>query len=174
MTSMKRRCILALVVGLTATAAAPAESGSPQAPPVGGTPQKVLFLCPHGAAKSVLASAYFQQLAKERGLRVLVTSAGTEPDAAVAPAVAAHLTRQGLAAPASVPRKVSAEDLAQADVVVSLGCDLSGLPKPKGTLRTWNDIPSPSADFAAADEAIRSKVRALVDELAHQASQMKP
>jgi arsenate reductase (thioredoxin) len=172
MTSMKRRCILALLMGLTAAAATPA-GGSTQTAPPGGTAQKVLFLCPHGAAKSVLASAYFQQLAKERGLRVLVTSAGTEPDAAVAPVVAAHLTRQGLAAPAGVPRKVSAEDLAQADLVVSLGCDLSGLPKPTGTLRTWDDIPSPSADFAAADDAIRSKVRALVDELAHQASQMK-
>ena len=173
MTSLKRRCILALVVGLSAAATAPAEGGSTQTAPAGGPAQKVLFLCPHGAAKSVLASAYFQQLAKERGLRVLVTSAVSEPDAAVAPVVAAHLTRQGLAAPTSVPRKVSAEDLAQADLVVSLGCDLSGLPKPKGTLKTWDDIPSPSADFAAADEAIRSKVRALVDELAHQVSQTK-
>ena len=26
----------------------------------------VLFICPHGAAKSVMASAYFQQVAKEQ------------------------------------------------------------------------------------------------------------
>jgi hypothetical protein len=30
-------------------------------------PPTVLFMCPHGAAKSVLASAYFERLAKERG-----------------------------------------------------------------------------------------------------------
>ena len=54
----------------------------------------VLFLCPHGAAKSVLASAYFERMAKERGLNVRVESAGTDPDPTVSPAVAAHLTRQ--------------------------------------------------------------------------------
>ncbi len=41
---------------------------------------RVLFLCPHGAAKSVLASSHFARLAKERGLRVRVDFAGTEPD----------------------------------------------------------------------------------------------
>lgn len=46
-------------------------------------PPTVLFMCPHGAAKSVLASAYFERLAKERGLNVRVESAGTEPDATV-------------------------------------------------------------------------------------------
>jgi hypothetical protein len=32
-------------------------------------------------------------------------------------------------------------------------------------LLRWDDVPSPSADFAKADEAIRAKVVALVDEL---------
>ena len=51
----------------------------------------VLFMCPHGAAKSVMASAYFQKLAKERGLNVRVDAAGTEPEPAVSKSVAAHL-----------------------------------------------------------------------------------
>jgi hypothetical protein len=46
-------------------------------------PATVLFMCPHGAAKSVLASAYFERLAKERGLNVRVESAGTDPDPTV-------------------------------------------------------------------------------------------
>ena len=66
-----------------------------QSSPQGTKPPTVLFMCPHGAAKSVLASAYFQRLAKERGLDVLVVSAGTEPDAEVAPAVVNHLTKNG-------------------------------------------------------------------------------
>ena len=33
-------------------------------------------MCPHGAAKSVLASAYFQRLAKERGLRAVAVLPG--------------------------------------------------------------------------------------------------
>ena len=51
----------------------------------------VLFICPHGAAKSVLASAYFQRLAKERGLNVRFDAAGIEPQEAVSTVVKEHL-----------------------------------------------------------------------------------
>ena len=136
-----------------------------EAAPMASTPT-VLFMCPHGAAKSVLASTYFQRLAKERGLNVRVTSAGTEPDPTVAPAVAAHLRKQGYTVPSEAPRKASNEDLATADVVISIGCDLSGLPAPKGKLLMWDEVPSPSQDFAGADEAIRKRVVALIEELA--------
>jgi protein-tyrosine-phosphatase len=130
----------------------------------GTKPPTVLFMCPHGAAKSVLASAYFQRLAKERGLDVLVVSAGTEPDAEVAPAVANHLTKNGYQVPIKKPKLVTADEVAAADVVISIGCDLTGLPTPRGTLLEW-DVPAPSADFARADEEIRRRVIELVDEL---------
>ena len=122
-------------------------------------------MCPHGAAKSVLASAYFQRLAKERGLNVRVESAGTEPDAEVAPAVRSHLAKQGYAVPIARPRKVTSDDIASADVVVSIGCDVRGLHVPARTLRTWDDVPSPSENFSGADEAIRKRVVELVEEL---------
>ena len=79
-------------------------------------PPTVLFMCPHGAAKSVLASAYFERLAKERGLNVRVESAGTDPDPTVSPAVVAHLKRQGYPAPRPNPRKVNSKDFESADV----------------------------------------------------------
>ena len=125
----------------------------------------VLFMCPHGAAKSVLASAYFERAAKERGLNVRVLSAGTEPDAAVSPKVASHLEKQGYKVPAAKPRKVTPEDLASADVVISLGCDLKGLPAPKGRLLSWDDVPGPSEDFAGADARIRDRVVELIEEM---------
>lgn len=131
----------------------------------GTQPPTVLFVCPHGAAKSVLASAYFQRLAKERGLNVRVVSAGTDPDAQVAPAVANHLTKAGYQVPVTTPRRATAEDIATADVVISLGCDLKDLPAPQGKLLKWDDIPAPSEDFARADEEIRKRVIELVDEI---------
>ena len=91
-------------------------------------PPTVLFLCPHGAAKSVLASAYFQRVANERGLNVRVESAGTDPDPTVAPAIAAHLKKNGYEVPVATPRRVTAADMAAADVVISIGCDVKDLP----------------------------------------------
>jgi arsenate reductase len=141
------------------TMADPASAGA-------GEPPTVLFMCPHGAAKSVLASAYFERAAKERGLDVRVVSAGTDPDADVSPVVASHLARNGYRVPVTRPRRATAEDLAAADVVISIGCDLSRLPQPRGTLVKWDDVPALSDGFAAADAKIRDRVIKLIDELA--------
>ena len=163
---VRRVCAVALLLGLTGGAAA---SGAPPqgtgADTRGGKPPKVLFMCPHGAAKSVLASAYFQRRAKERGLNVVVDAAGTEPDATVSPAVAAHLKERGYSVPIEKPRKVTAEDLASADLVISLGCDVAGLPQPRGKLVRWDEVPAPSEGLSATDDAIRTRVDALVEEL---------
>jgi protein-tyrosine-phosphatase len=113
----------------------------------------------------VLASAYFQRVAKERGLNVHVTSAGTEPDATVSPAVAAHLKERSYSVPIDKPRKVGSEEFVSADVVISIGCDLATLPQPRGRLVRWDDVPALSEDFTAADEAIRKRVNDLVEEL---------
>jgi protein-tyrosine-phosphatase len=125
-------------------------------------PPTVLFLCPHGAAKSVLASAYFDRLAKERGLTVRVEAAGNDPDSTISPAVAAHLQRQGYPAPKSRPRKVTSKDFESADVVISIGCDLTALPQPRGKLARWDEVPPLSEDFGRADEAIRKRVVDLI------------
>jgi protein-tyrosine-phosphatase len=125
----------------------------------------VLFVCPHGAARSVLASAYFQRLARERGLDVQVDSAGTDPDDAVSPAVAERLRRNGYTVPVTKPRAVTKQDLAAADVVISLGCDVSKLPAQPREIRKWDEVPGPSEDPKGADEAIRRRVIALVEEL---------
>jgi arsenate reductase (thioredoxin) len=128
-------------------------------------PPTVLFLCPHGAAKSVLASAYFQQAAKDRGLNVRVEAAGTDPDEQVSPVVADHLRRNGYRVPVEKPRKVTPHEIETADVVISIGCDLTGLPVRANNLQKWDEVPGPGEDFKKADEAIRRRVTALVEEL---------
>ena len=162
--------VIMIVAGATAAAGLYALKRGQSAPL---RPPTVLFMCPHGAAKSVLASAYFERLAKERGLNVRVESAGTDPDPTVSPAVAAHLKRQGYPAPKSNPREVTPEDLESADVVISMGCDLSGLPEPRGKLVMWDEVPPLSEDFARADEAIRKRVIELIEELLRSVSNKK-
>lgn len=153
--------ITLLAVGLLQSA--------PAKPPTPATKHTtVLFMCPHGAAKSVLASAYFKQLAKERGLNVQVDAVGTDPDPSVSKVVAEHLQKNGYEVPVTKPRAVTAQDLNVADVVISLGCDVSRLPSTPRVLQKWDEVPAPSENFQAADDAIRRRVIALVEELVAQ------
>lgn len=110
----------------------------------------VLFLCPHGAAKSVLAAALLQRLAEERGLSLRATCAGTEPDSEVAPHVRALLTEKGVAIPLERPQLVTAEQIAGADYVISLGCTLDELSHPPARWEQWDDAPPPSQDLQGA------------------------
>jgi arsenate reductase (thioredoxin) len=158
--SALRRGFLALsVIAAVSGAGAAYQQATPSAPPL-----RVLFLCPHGAAKSVMGAAYFQKLAADRGLPVEVDARGTEPDPAVSPAVAQLLRDQGYAVPVAAPKAVTAADTAAADIVVSMGCTLDGFPAPRRTLRHW-DVPGPGENLAASSDAIRQHVRDLVDEL---------
>jgi protein-tyrosine-phosphatase len=77
-----------------------------------------------------------------------------------------HLERNEYRVPVTKPRAVTKEDLTQADVVISLGCDLSHLPAAPHNVRKWDEVPGPSEDLKGADEAIRRRVMALVEELA--------
>src|SRR5437773_9158595 len=49
-------------------------------------PRRVLFVCLHGAAKSVIAAAHFRRPAAARGLAIDPAAAGPEPEARLAPA----------------------------------------------------------------------------------------
>lgn len=125
----------------------------------------VVFVCPHGAAKSVLAAAYFQRLADARGARLRAVAAGTEPDPEVAPGVAAALLAEGLDVQGLRPRRVTADELAAARRVVSLGADLESLARPGLLITRWDDVPSTTADLGAARERIAARVAGLLDEL---------
>ena len=126
----------------------------------------VLFLCPHNAAKSVIAVAYFEAYAAGAGLQIGVDSAGTEPDAAVWPSVVEVLSEDGLEARVRPPRQVTAQDLEQAGMVISMGCELADLPGPTARpVERWDDLPLASQDLAASRDAIRSRVERLVTEL---------
>ena len=158
MKSMQLRSFAVMVVLIVAAAADSAAQAGASGKPT------VLFMCPHGAAKSVMASAYFQKLAKERGLNVRVDAAGTDPEPELSKGVVARLQRDGVAIPVDKPRAANAADMKSADVVISMGCDLSKLPAPSGELRNWT-VPDFSANFDLAEQSIRDQVTRLVDEL---------
>ncbi len=126
--------------------------------------QTILFVCPHNAAKSVIAAAYFQKLADRQELALHATSAGTEPSPAVSPAVVEVLRRDGLDVAGHQPRRVAQEELATAARIVSLGCDLRDFMLDAVPVEHWDDVPPPSEDLGAACAAIRALVERLVSE----------
>ncbi len=117
-------------------------------------PITVLFMCPHNAAKSVMAAAYCQQMAAERQLGWRILTAGTEPDDEPAAAVVALLRSEGLAGTAQKPHRVTEAELAAADWIISMGCDLTGLLPPGTAVVHWDNIPPPSQDLLGAKQAI--------------------
>lgn len=125
---------------------------------------RVVFVCEHGAAKSVIAAAYFNQLASERGLALLAVARGTAPDPQFNAATVAGLKADGLAPPEGQPRRLEGSDVSSAQLVVTLGAEL---PDQFATVRRaeWNDTPSPGANYGAARDSIRARVEALVAEL---------
>ena len=54
-------------------------------------PVKVLFVCLHGAAKSVVAAKHLERLAAAESVDVESSSAGLEPDLTIPPHVVAGL-----------------------------------------------------------------------------------
>ena len=130
---------------------------------------RVLFLCPHAAAKSLVARALFEREARSRGLEVAVSSAGTDPDPGPMPEVVAMLAAEGIDVSRHVPRRVSAEELASASRVISLGCDLGGLLPAGKKVDDWGDVPLPSQDLAGVRRIVGERVKALADELAREA-----
>ena len=131
-----------------------------------GSVRTILFLCPHNAAKSVLAAAYFDQLARDRGLDFRAASAGTSPDAAPSPVVVALLRDEGIDVAGHRPRRLTTEDLTSAQRVVSLGCDLADLDGGSARVDCWDDVPPASRDLGASRAAIKRHLAELVNELA--------
>jgi protein-tyrosine-phosphatase len=125
----------------------------------------ILFICEHGAAKSVIAAAYFDQLARERGLKYRAAFRGTNPDPTLAVAAVKGLREDGIETNGWKPQLVTGGDLKAASMIVTLGCDLPGKDAVAGKVAEWNGIPSVSENYQAARDEILKRVRRLVDEL---------
>jgi protein-tyrosine-phosphatase len=130
--------------------------------PAAATP-RVVFVCLHGAAKSVVAAAHFRRLAAARGLAIEAVAAGTEPDPELAPGAVKGLAGDGLRATPVRPRPITLYDLDNASRVVSFGCDVAS---PRGGRVDQWDVPAVSDGYASARDRIVSKVEDLVSQLA--------
>ena len=130
----------------------------------GAPPPRVLFVCLHGAAKSVVAAAHFRRLARERGLGVAAVAVGVEPDPGLSPETVRGLAGDGLHPAPPLPRLVTLHDLRTASRIVSFGCDVpAGAGQP---VERWDDVPAVRLGYEAARARIVERLGPLVDDLA--------
>src|SRR5947209_1604347 len=97
-----------MLMQLVMTAAVLALQATPHSGPA------IVFVCEHGAAKSVIATAYFNKLAAERGLPFRATFRGTSPQDDLSVRAVEGLKADGIAVPSGKPSAISDGDVAAA------------------------------------------------------------
>lgn len=138
-----------------------ANAQSPRAAP---DTQTVVFVCEHGTVKSVIAMAYFDRLARERGLRFRAVSRGTAPDSAVPRFVRDWLGRDGFDLAGFAPLRLSESDL-RAALVVSFDQPMVAEFVGRRAHAAWDRLPSVTAHYPTARDSIKRRIAALVDSL---------
>jgi len=124
----------------------------------------ILFVCEHGAAKSIIAAAHFNRLAREENLSLRAVARGTHPDAELSPKAAAGLREDGLTPTESIPEKLTREEIDSAQRIVSF-CDLPEEYHQKAIIEQWHEIPPVSEDYEKSRGAILDRIRKLIENL---------
>jgi len=129
------------------------------------TSPSIVFVCEHGAAKSVIATAYFNKLAAERGLPYRATFRGTTPQDELSVRAVAGLKEDGLAVPSGKPSAISDGDVANATHIFAIGCTLPDKARQSGKAGDWSDVPDDKG-YGPMRDAIVKHVTELLDSLA--------
>lgn len=123
------------------------------------TTPTVLFICQHNAGRSQLGAALLEHLADGR---FAATSAGLSPAEVVNPAVAASAAELGVDISDRVPRSVTSDDLAAADLVVLMKPGLALPAIPRGEVLEWS-FPNPEAWDVDAVRPLRAAIAARIE-----------
>lgn len=127
-------------------------------------PVKVLFVCLHGAAKSVIAAEYLSRFAQAIGRGLEATAVGVEPDDAIPSHVVSGLADDGFDVTGRTPQPLTQAEIASADVVISFGCSLEMGSTPR-QLISWDGIPAVSDGYGPARDAIIGRLRTFLAEM---------
>jgi arsenate reductase len=124
----------------------------------------VIFVCEHGAAKSVIATAYFNKMAAERGLSDRATFRGTMPQDNLSVRAVEGLRADRLTIPSGKPAAISEADVARATHIFAIGCTLPTAAAKSGKAADWTDVPDDQG-YAPMRDAIVRHLTELLDDL---------
>ncbi len=122
----------------------------------------IVFVCEHGAAKSVIAAAYFNKFAIEKNLGLRAIARGTNPEAGLSVKAVAGLQKDGLVPNVQVPRRLSPADVQSVEKIISFGEPLKEF-RHQIVIERWDDIPPVSEGYEKARDAILAKINQLLE-----------
>jgi arsenate reductase len=140
-------------------------SDLPPAPAQGVERPVVLFSCIHNSGRSVAGARLTQHYG---GDRVTVSSAGSEPGDGVNPTVAQVLAERGIRVDDHTPSLLTYDRVADADIVVTMGCGEACPAVPGKRIVDWELEDPRGKDLDVVRrivDDIDGRVRALLDEL---------
>ena len=160
---MNRRDVITALLVCAAVALANCRSLQPEQ-----TPQTIVFVCPYGSAKSVVAARFFNRMAADQGLPYRAVARGITPEPTIPPYVREPIRADGFEIGVDEkPVPLDAAEMRRSSTVVCIMCQLS--PAQSAGARQsieWTDVPDVDAGYGAARDKIVAHLRELVDTLA--------
>lgn len=126
-----------------------------------GPKPSVLFVCVHNAGRSQMAAGWLNDLA---GDAVEIWSAGSEPADRLNPVAVAAMREVGVDISGETPKILTAESVARADVVVTMGCGDTCPYFPGKRYLDW-ELTDPAGQPIEVVRAVRDDIRARVEVL---------
>ena len=123
--------------------------------------REVLFVCTHNAGRSQMAAAI---LDREAAGRVLVASAGSQPADQLNPAVVQAMAEIGIDISREIPKRLTSEKVAAADVVIRMGCGDACPVYPGKRYLDW-DLPDPAGMDLDGVRRVRDDISRRVTQL---------
>jgi len=122
----------------------------------------VLFVCRHNTGRSQMAEAYVRHFV---GADVIIASAGTIAADVPDPRVVAVMAEDGIDISAARPKLLDAEHLAVADRIITMGCDVEGLPRIDDDWALPDPKGQPIERVREIRDMVKAKARRLADAL---------
>lgn len=127
-------------------------------------PKQIVFVCLHGSVKSQMAAAYFNDVAKKRGLPFVAISRGLETDKSIPPRIRDGLAVDGLKPLDDVPQGLTAEE-SNSSVKVLAFDTVPADRKGSAEVTYWSDVPLDRKDYAGTRDAILRHIDELIPAL---------
>ena len=121
----------------------------------------VVFVCEHGAAKSIIAATYFNKLASQKNLDIHAIARATHPDKELSPKTIAGLQTDGLTSTEATPQTLSLAEVDSAQQIIAF-CELPEEYRNKVAIEYWEGVPPVSENYEMARDAILEKLNRML------------